>query len=317
MTSSTDWTGAVGDVWAAEWRRTDRSLADLSRHLDVAILAAAPPHPFRAFDIGCGAGATSLALATARPDATIIGIDLSEALVEVARWRADHVSTEVSTATVLPRRREPRVTEHPACGSGLPPAREHGMDDPARLNFQTADATQAAAGHAPVDLFVSRHGVMFFDDPVAAFTAFHAAAAPDARLVFSCFRDWSLNAFAAELAAAVGGQPPVPGAGPFAFAARDHVAAILATAGWRDAQATPVDFAYRAGAGEDPVADALGFFQRIGPAAPILRAADPADRPAMLARLRAVIEARRNGDTIDFPAAAWIWSATAQSGERP
>lgn len=62
MTSASDWTGAVGDMWAAEWRRTDRSLADLSRHPDAAIFAAAPPGPFRALDIGCGRGMRALPL---------------------------------------------------------------------------------------------------------------------------------------------------------------------------------------------------------------------------------------------------------------
>jgi len=38
MTSAGDWTGRVGHVWAAEWRRTDRSFADLARHLDAAIV---------------------------------------------------------------------------------------------------------------------------------------------------------------------------------------------------------------------------------------------------------------------------------------
>ena len=81
MTTVLDWQSRVGDVWAAEWRRTDRGLADLSRYLDAAILAAAPAGSFAALDVGCGAGATSAALASHRPDSTITGIDLSDALV--------------------------------------------------------------------------------------------------------------------------------------------------------------------------------------------------------------------------------------------
>jgi len=303
MTTAYDWTGAVGDIWAREWRRTDRSFADLSRHLDAAILAAAPTGNFRALDIGCGAGGTTLALATGRPDAEILGVDLSEGLVAVARARASH-------ATVLPRRREPSAGGDSLDNPGLPPAREHGGE--VGVTFLTGDAITIARRHAPFDLLYSRHGVMFFDDPVAAFAALRRSASPGARLVFSCFRDWALNAFASEVGVAVGAdRPDATAPGPFAFADRDRVAAILADAGCRDAVATPVDFAYRAGEGDHATDDALSFFQRIGPAAPVLRAAAPGDRPAMLERLAAVIESRRARDAIDFPAAAWIWSATA------
>ena len=89
MTSAGDWTGRVGHVWAAEWRRTDRSFADLARHLDAAIVHVAPDTG-QALDIGCGAGTTSLALAEARPKLAITGIDLSDELVAIARQRLAH-----------------------------------------------------------------------------------------------------------------------------------------------------------------------------------------------------------------------------------
>ncbi|MHA6723036.1 class I SAM-dependent methyltransferase [Sphingomonas sp. RS2018] len=271
MTGTHDWAGAVGDVWAQEWRRTDRSLADLSRHLDAAILSAAPAGALSALDIGCGAGATSLALASDRPDARIVGVDLSAGLIDAARSRA---------------------------GQGGP-------------SFETGDATMLAGKRGPFDLLYSRHGVMFFDDPVAAFRSLRASAQPGARLVFSCFRDWQHNAFARDLATALGGGAPQAGPGPFAFADRDHVAGILAAAGWSDGDATAVDFAYRAGAGADPVDDAVSFLTRIGPAASNLRTAPAADRAALIDTLRSVVARYHLGDTVDFPAAAWIWSAKA------
>ncbi len=314
MTTAYDWSGAIGDVWAAEWARTDRSFAALSRHLDAAIAAAALPGPFRALDIGCGAGGTSLALAAARPDATIVGIDLSEGLIAVARERL------TQTPTVLPRRREPRATQATARNPGPPPARGN-TEEGGGVTFHPANVLAEAPAHAPYDLLYSRHGVMFFDDPVAAFASLHATAVPGARLIFSCFRAMAENPWAVELVEAAGGTiappPAEPLPGPFAFASMERVATILEAAGWSLDGAAAVDFAYRAGEGEDPVADALGFFRRIGPAAPLIRAADPADRPAILARITALLEARRTGTTIDFPAAAWIWSATAQKDAQP
>ena len=168
MTEARDWIGRVGGTWASEWQRTDRSFGDLARRLDAAILDLAP-ETGRALDIGCGAGATSLALAAARPRLAITGVDLSPAQLTVARQRA---------------------AGH------------------ANLDFVEGDVLAVATKRAPIDQFVSRHGVMFFADPVAAFAALHAAAAPSAPLVFTCFRTMAENRWASEIAAAVTGAPP-------------------------------------------------------------------------------------------------------------
>ena len=268
MTDASEWTGRVGDSWAAEWRRTDRSFADLSRHLDAAILAAAPTGPFRALDIGCGAGGTSLALLAARPDAQIVGIDLSGELARVARSRV----------------------------AGT---------------FIAGDAIALAPAHGPFDLLFSRHGVMFFDDPVAAFAALRASAGEGARLVFSCFRSRAENGWVTAVDRAVGGAvaaDEVYTPGPFGLASEAFTRDVLAGSGWTDATACAVDYAYVAGADVD---DAMSFFSRIGPAARALAAADPVARPAIDARLRATLAARAEAGGVTFPAAAWIWTATA------
>ena len=271
MTNTMDWQTRVGAVWAEEWRRTDRSFADLSPTLNAAIRDAAGDAA-TALDIGCGAGGTSLALAEARPDIAITGIDLSPALVAIAAER-------VPTAS-----------------------------------FRVADAASDPLGVAP-DLLYSRHGVMFFDDPVAAFTALRRQSAPDARLVFSCFRAAEVNAFAHDLPAEVLGAPP-PAAtgyapGPFGFADRNHVAAILAAAGWQDARVEQVDFGYIAGEGTDPVADAASFLGRIGPCARGLATAPAAERPHLTARLNDALARYRIDTRVVLPASAWLWRAQA------
>ena len=272
MTKASEWAGAVGDVWAAEWVRTDRSFAGLAPALDAAILAAAPERG-RAVDLGCGAGSTALALATARPGLAVTGVDLSPELIRVARGRGGSTN----------------------------------------LRFAQGDLAADAELVAGADLLFSRHGVMFFADPVAVFSRWRAAVAPGARLVFTCFRDPALNFWASDLIATVTGRPPAsPGIapGPFAFADANRVAAMLANAGWT-AMARAIDFRYVAGEGADPVADAVGFFHRIGPIASALRAAPEVDRPAMLARCTTALADHRHGHRVDFPAAAWLWTATA------
>lgn len=271
------WRGAVGDVWAAEWALTDRSFAGLTPHLDAAIRAAAPGAGATVMDVGCGAGATSLALAAARADLRVVGTDLSETLVAVARERA----------------------------SGQP-----------NLSFRTGDSSALAAVLKP-DMLISRHGVMFFADPAAAFGALAAAVPHGGRFVFSCFAARADNLWAVEPVAAIGGAdaPPPPMApGPFAFADPAPVAALLAASGWEAPAPARIDFAYVAGAGDDPVDHAVRFFTRIGPAAARLNALPPADRPAARAALAAVCERHRAGETVAFPAAAWIWSATRSEG---
>lgn len=145
------------------------------------------------------------------------------------------------------------------------------------------------------ELLVSRHGVMFFDDPVAAFTHLAAVSASDASLLFSCFRDRMENPFFTEAARLFPSPeaPPPPGApGPFAFADRSHVTGILESAGWSQVAFEPFDFAMIAGGGEDPVGDAVEYFSVIGPAARAASELEPDERTRFLDRLREL--ARRN-----------------------
>lgn len=274
MTRAADWQARVGDIWAQEWRRTDRALAGVSEALDAAILAAAPAGPFRALDIGCGGGATSLALAAARPDADVLGADLSAALVEVARGRA------VAAPNV---------------------------------RFVASAAQQAAAEHGPFDLLVSRHGVMFFDNPASAFAPLHQATAPGGALVFSCFDTPERNPWATLVTDTPSRSASyVPG--PFAFADEATGRAFLERAGWRRPAARRVSVGYRVGEGTDPVTDAFSFLSRIGPAASALRDAAPADRPRIEERLHAVLDRASRDGVVEFPASAWIWTARTQEG---
>ena len=80
-----EWEGPSGDSWAAQWKRTDRSFAVLTDRL----LSRLRGQSFgQVLDVGCGAGELSLAIARGRPDARVIGVDVSSALVATARERA-------------------------------------------------------------------------------------------------------------------------------------------------------------------------------------------------------------------------------------
>lgn len=269
MANVGEWGGQVGDVWAQEWQRTDRSFTELNARL-FPMIAELAPATGRALDIGCGAAETSVFLAQAKPELDVTGVDISQSLLEIARSSARGI---------------------------------------ANIDFVLGDAAAQAGNQAPVDLYFSRHGVMFFDDPVAAFAAFRQAASADGRLIFSCFRDWSLNGFAYEIGKFTDDAAPADAPGPFAFASQDRVAGILSASGWRDAKALAIDCNYIAGQGENPVADAMSFMQRIGPAARAIRLADQDQRPAIVDGLRQICEDHRQGESVLFPAAMWIWTA--------
>lgn len=225
-------------------------------------------------DIGCGAGEVAMAVAADRPDAQVTGVDVSPDLIAAAKLRSAETRN---------------------------------------LSFELADAAKCSCTGGPPDLYVSRHGVMFFEEPPAAFRHLAAQAAPNARLVFTCFRKPSENIWAkaiAELLPAVQSAPVQPHApGPFAFADPDHVRRCLA--GWRELALRPVDFAYVAGVGPDAVAEAMALFRRIGPSAFALRTLPPEAKADFEKRLLALVEAHFNGARVTFPAAAWLVTATS------
>jgi SAM-dependent methyltransferase len=272
MTGKSDWQGKTGEGWAAQWQRTDRSFGGVTERL----LARSREFRFaQALDIGCGAGELSLALARGRPQAQVVGVDVSPQLVEVARERAANLSN---------------------------------------VAFELADAAlwRPDDGFAP-QLLVSRHGVMFFDDPPAAFANLAALAADRANLLFSCFRDRAENPFFTEIgkllpAPADAPDPYAPG--PFAFAEREHVTAILTGGGWNAPEFEAFDFAMVAGAGEDPVEDAMTYFQTIGPAAVALREMGEADRGPTLEAIREVVTANCRDGVVALRAAVWIVTAS-------
>ncbi|WP_448501097.1 class I SAM-dependent methyltransferase [Sphingomonas sp.] len=297
MTGAADWSARVGDTWAAEWRRTDRSFGMLGTAL-VEAMANAAPQRGRVLDIGCGAGATAMAVAAARPDLDIVGIDLSPALIAVARERAAAMA-----AAAVGR------------GGG-------------GTAFEVGDAAMPVED-AGFDAMMSRHGLMFFADPPSALARLRGRTRADGRLLFTCFAERTANRWAVDPVLAMGAPPGPPGAiadgpGPFAFAVVEEVAALLEDAGWAGGAARRIAYGWRAGAGatrDEAIEDALSFLSRIGPAASLLATMAGRDRQRARDALRAAcaVQAEATDDVygtgagagfvVDFPASAWLWSA--------
>ncbi len=275
----TEWQGLAGSNWAAEWRRTDRSFTAVTEKLLQRTRGLAFT---QVLDIGCGAGELALAIARGRSDVRVIGVDISPDLVTASRQRGGNLTN---------------------------------------VAFDLADASQwqPPASFAP-QLLVSRHGVMFFEDPYAAFRHLSAIADSGAHLLFSCFRSVAENPVFHQVAALLppSATPPEqpdphapdsPAPGPFAFADRARIAAILGASGWEAIAIDPFDFAMIVGSGEDPVEDAVAYFNVIGPVAVIARTLDHDARGALSDRIRQLARANCHQGFVALPAAGWIVSA--------
>jgi SAM-dependent methyltransferase len=226
-------------------------------------------------DVGCGGGITTLKLAAlAGEDGGVLGVDVSRQIIDVAIKRAE---------------------------------------DSANIEFQHSDAASAEFGENKFDLITSRFGVMFFDDPVAAFKNLHRSLKPTGRLVFLCWRTPQENPWMAEPAAATFQILPPPAEkpaptdpGPFSLGEAEHLTNVLQSAGFTNINLDPVDL----GLPMSSVDTAVGFLTRLGPAADALKEASDDQRVEVIAAIRSVMEKYSNVDGVLAPAATWIVSAS-------
>jgi SAM-dependent methyltransferase len=93
------WDGTEGDYWAANADRFERSLAGYDDPL-FAAAAVRPGH--HVLDVGCGTGATTREAARRAHPGTATGIDLSTAMIAVARARAGRACFLQGDAQVFP-----------------------------------------------------------------------------------------------------------------------------------------------------------------------------------------------------------------------
>lgn len=261
------WDGAQGAFWAAQADRFDRAVA----RYDAAFLAAADLRPGeRVLDVGCGTGRTTRE--AARRTGSALGVDLSAAMLEVARRRAEE--------------------------EGVTGAR-----------FEQADAQVADFPPASFDVAVSRTGAMFFADPVAALANVGRALVPGGRLVLLVWQAAEANEWTAEiLGALAAGRPlpsPPPGApGPFSLADPVRIREVLAGSGHRQVEVEGLAQPEWFGADAD---DALAFV--LGLAGWLLDGLDDAARGRAVADLRRRLAAHAGPDGVELGSAAWLVTA--------
>jgi SAM-dependent methyltransferase len=271
------WNGSAGEKWV----RLEAVLDEQLRPFGDAVIAAARLKPGEhVLDVGCGCGATTLdAARSVGSSGVATGVDISRPMLARAAERA----------------------------------RSLGLG---QAHFECADAQTHPFASAAMDAVISRFGVMFFDDPKAAFANLARATKRGGRLVFVCWQSIAANPWMAlPMIAAMQHitieRPTDPTApGPFAFADGERVSGILANAGWAGINVHSLELQLSVGGGAS-LAEAADFMMELGPTAQPLKDADAATRERVRAAITEAIAPYATEGEVKMGSAAWVITARA------
>jgi SAM-dependent methyltransferase len=269
------WTDTAGPHWVQQQEMFDHMLS----HFGVAALAnLAADTGEHIIDIGCGTGTTTMSIADAvGATGSVIGADISSTMIEAARRRAAAVTN---------------------------------------ASFVVADAQveRIAPLNRGADAMFSRFGVMFFADPVAAFTNLAANVRAGGRAAFVCWQQESLNEWIAVPAGIMRGFTPNPimpianAPGPFAFRDHDRLHGILTAAGWSSIGIEPFSAPTTLGAGKGLEAAVTQSMSSV--AGETLRSqVDDATYAKAQEAVRAAYRERIIDGAVTFPGNVWLVNA--------
>lgn len=266
------WNGQRGNAWVEAQQLLDRLFLPFETMLVDAVVAGGGR---RVLDVGCGTGGTTVAVARRLPPrGGSVGVDISEPMIAAARARAE-------------RERLPAT-------------------------FLRADAEVHPFEPATFDTIISRFGVMFFDDPVRAFTNLRRAACDGGVLRALVWRSAEDNPFmtvAERAAAALLPNLPARKAnepGQFAFADARRVQGILERSGWSAVDIRPVDVECTL-----PEEALIPYLTRLGPVGVALQGVDEPLRARVVETVRAAFDPYVHGADVRFNAACWTVTARA------
>ncbi len=193
-----NWKTQVGDRWLAYVDQFEAMLEPIG---DAAIAEAGFQQGDNVADIGCGGGATSLAIARQLgPEGHVTGIDIAPQLVAEAARRA-------------------------------------ALRGIGNVSFEVGDGQHFTPARAPFDKIFSRFGVMFFDDTLDAFANMRSWLKPGGEMVFATWAAPEFNPWMTQIqgitAKYIEVPPPDPdAAGPFRLADEAATRAMMEAAGF-------------------------------------------------------------------------------------
>jgi len=268
------WNGDAAKRWIDHDDRYEAQLAPLTAHvLSRARLRATDT----VLDVGCGTG--TLAIASRRKlgsTGSVMGVDISSRMLKRARVRLA----------------------------------ETGLN---RVAFFEGDAQVSTLGTGAYDRIISRLGVMFFDDPEAAFANLVRGAKPDARLAFVCWQTRAENPWVSTALSIISEHvemelPPEAVPGPWSMADPATTTRTLNDSGWRDVTATPIHGSLHVG-GPGTVREAVDFVSSTGQIVMALDGAKKKQRRRALDAITESFEAHHDGTGVAFPYAIWLVDA--------
>lgn len=268
------WNGEGGRYWIAH---RERHMAE-HQHLLPHLFGAANISPReRVLDVGCGCGATTIAAARAaggdEPSSggCAVGLDLSGAMLEVARQLAHQV-------------------------------------DVSNVGFVQGDAQICPLRQDSFDVMISSFGVMFFEDPAAAFAGIAAVLRHGGRLAFLCWQHDMRNELFAIPLHAFGSHMQLPGPpGGDMFVDPRQVTDLLSSTGWENIRIDAVS--EPAWIGSD-VADVMSYVRGM----PMIRSlaaglGDETLTERVLDTIADQYATRQRSDGVWVRAAAWLVTA--------
>jgi ubiquinone/menaquinone biosynthesis C-methylase UbiE len=268
------WNSTMGHSWVSQQAVISDVFTSVT---SVSLDAAAAKPDERVIDIGCGTGDTLLAFAkVVGPSGSVLGVDVSVPMLGFAK--------------------------HRAAEAGL-----------GNVTCALADATSYAFEPRWADLVYSRFGVMFFDNPIKAFTNIHSGMKAGGRLVFVCFRSMPESPwFRVPIEAArphVPPQPPVDPMAPgmFSFAREERLRGILTEAGFREMGLKATDVPIH---GKDTT-QSMAFITQAGPLPALLENASDEQRTRATEAVRNALAANIGADGRGLHVGLWLVSALA------
>jgi ubiquinone/menaquinone biosynthesis C-methylase UbiE len=268
------WNEAVGDAWVEHADHFDETLQPFG---DAAFDRLSLTPGDRVIDIGCGTGSTTLRIGEHVAPGRVVGVDVSAPMLAAARAR-------IATA---------------GCSN---------------VEFLELDVQESSLGRSEFDAAFSRMGVMFFPEPVRAFTRINESLVEGGRLSFVCFQSPPQNPFIVVpimvAAGRLGVGPPDPTQpNPFSFADPATVTRILQQAGFVDVVIEPGPTQADLGDAHDLPQLAKRLVEQNPSVSPAFTAATPDVRAATV---EAVVEALRPhvvDDHLTMAAASWVVTA--------
>jgi SAM-dependent methyltransferase len=265
------WNGWEGEHWAQHADRYDAMNGGFNNAL---FTAAAIGETDRVLDIGCGVGQTTRLAARRATDGHVTGIDLSAPMLAQARSRA--------------------------AAEGL-----------ANVTFDQGDAQVHPFPADSFDVAISRGGVMFFTDPLAAFANIGRALRPGGRLAFFGPQKSNPDGDYARATAALNplmSKPSPASRGMMSLVDPADIRQVLADAGFLDITVTAAEAPMTLGR---DATDAADFILSIGPVRFNLNGVEPATIERVRDELRIGLQPHETAEGVTIPGAVWMVNATS------